>query len=235
MREHAHDHASIKRRLANGPSLSYLRDFIYGGIDGAVTTFALVAGVVGAELSIKTILILGAANLVADGFSMAASNFAGTRTEHDERASLEAYERRQVRTIPEGEREEVRQILIGKGFTGSALEHALDAYTECEDRWVEFMLQEEYGLPASLREPWPAALATLSAFVLCGAVPLVPYVLGLGRPFLLASVLTGLTFFAIGSAKAKWSEQAWWRLGLETFFIGGIAAVMAYLVGVMLA
>lgn len=234
MQEHSHEPHAIRRRLSEGPSLSYLRDWIYGGIDGAVTTFALVAGVVGAELSVKTILILGAANLVADGFSMAASNFVGTRTEHEERAHLEAYERQQVRRIPEGEREEVRQILLAKGFTGTALEHAVSAYTESEDRWVEFMLQEEYGLPASLRSPWLSAIATLSAFMICGAVSLLPYVVSMPDPFLWAAILTGVTFFAIGSAKSRWSQRAWWSLGLETFAIGGLAAGMAYMVGVWL-
>lgn len=234
MQEHSHEPHAIQRRLAGGPNLSYLRDWIYGGIDGAVTTFALVAGVVGADLSVRTILILGAANLVADGFSMAASNFVGTRTEHEERAHLETYERRQVRRMPEGEREEVRQILVNKGFTGDALEHAVAAYTASEDRWVEFMLQEEYGLPTSLRSPWLAALATLSAFIVCGAVSLMPYVLSLPRPFVLASILTGITFFAIGSAKSRWTQRAWWSLGLETTAIGGLAAAMAFFVGICL-
>src|SRR3954454_13682582 len=72
--EHDHSPEAISRRLAGNPRQNYLRDWVYGGIDGAVTTFAVVAGVVGAGLSARTVLILGAANLLADGFSMAASN-----------------------------------------------------------------------------------------------------------------------------------------------------------------
>ncbi len=61
----------------------YLEEFVYGGIDGAVTTFAVVAGVVGASLSSSIILILGFANLIADGFSMAVSNYLSTKSEND--------------------------------------------------------------------------------------------------------------------------------------------------------
>jgi hypothetical protein len=82
--EHGHNPHDVAKRLKQGPHVSYLRDWIYGGIDGTVTTFAVVAGVVGADLSTKVLLILGAANLFADGFSMAAANFTGTKAEMEE-------------------------------------------------------------------------------------------------------------------------------------------------------
>ena len=118
--EHEHSKQAIARRLAGAPSSSYLRDWVYGGIDGAVT-FAIVAGVIGAQLSNRVVLILGVANLVADGFSMAASNYSGTKTEHEEQAQLRAIEERHIEAVPEGEREEIRQIFRGKGFRGRDL------------------------------------------------------------------------------------------------------------------
>ncbi|MGV1015589.1 MAG: VIT1/CCC1 transporter family protein, partial [Methyloceanibacter sp.] len=71
--EHGHHPREIAKRLKTGPKASYLRDWVYGGIDGTVTTFAIMAGVVGASLSAGVVLILGVANLLADGFSMAAA------------------------------------------------------------------------------------------------------------------------------------------------------------------
>jgi len=132
--EHGHDSASIRRRLAAGPHVSYLRDWVYGGIDGAVTTFA---GVVGADLSSRVVLILGAANLVGDGFSMAVANFSGTRAERDEHAHLRAVEERHVDLVPEGEREEIRQIYRGKGFRGADPERAVAVITASRERWVD--------------------------------------------------------------------------------------------------
>jgi VIT1/CCC1 family predicted Fe2+/Mn2+ transporter len=86
-----------------------------------VTTFAVVAGVVGADLSTKALLILGAANFFADGFSMAAANFTGTKAEMEEYEKVRRVEERHVELAPEGEREEIRQIFEAKGFTGEAL------------------------------------------------------------------------------------------------------------------
>ncbi len=231
--EHEHSAEAIAERIGSVKH-SYVRDWIYGGIDGAVTTFAVVSGVAGAELSTAIVLILGFANLVADGFSMAASNYLGTRAEIDDYRRLEKIEYRHIEVEPEGEREEVRQIYRDKGFEGDELEKAVDLITSDDDRWVKTMLTEEYGLPTEIRSPWMAALSTFSAFIVCGLVPLLPYLLGADRSFGLAAVLTGLTFFLIGSVKSRWSTSGWLRSGLETLVVGALAASLAYGVGVLL-
>jgi VIT1/CCC1 family predicted Fe2+/Mn2+ transporter len=197
--EHEHSRQAIARRLSAAPRVSYLRDWVYGGIDGAVTTFAIVAGVVGAELSSGVVLILGLANVVADGFSMAASNYAGTKTEVEEKAQLRKVEERHIETVPDGEREEIRQIFRGKGFHGPDLERAVDVITADTKRWVDTMLSEEYGLPKAVRSPVKAAASTFAAFMLCGSVPLLPFAVDAPASFELSVVMTAVVFFLIGS------------------------------------
>jgi vacuolar iron transporter family protein len=233
--EHGHHPREIARRLEAGPRVSYLRDWVYGGIDGTVTTFAVVAGVVGAELSTKTLLILGAANLFADGFSMAAANFSGTKAEIEEYEHVRRMEERHVEFAPEGEREEIRQIFQAKGFEGEALASAVDVITKKRDRWIETMMTEEHGLPPIGRLPGKAALLTFLAFIVCGSIPLIPFILGVPATIWASTLMTGLTFFSIGSLRSFWSPAPWWRAGLETFLIGITAAAMAYLVGAVLA
>jgi VIT1/CCC1 family predicted Fe2+/Mn2+ transporter len=232
--EHAHTHAAIRERLAAGPQHSYLRDFVYGGIDGAITTFAIVSGVVGAQLSPRIILILGAANLLADGLSMAAGNYVATGAEHEEMRNAERIERRHIAVSPEGERAEVREIFRRRGLDGELLERVTAAITADRERWVRTMLRDEYGLPASVRSPWRAAASTFVAFLACGLVPLLPFVLGLGAPFWAAAAATGVVFGAIGAVKSRWSPRPWWRSGLETLLIGGGAAAVAYAIGAWL-
>jgi VIT1/CCC1 family predicted Fe2+/Mn2+ transporter len=234
MIEHDHSPEAIRERLEGGPLHSYTRDWVYGGIDGSVTTFAVVAGVIGADLSPAIVLVIGMANILADGFSMAASNFLGTRTEHEELSHLEAIEHRHIERDPEGEREEVRQIYERKGFEGDDLRRVVDLITADRTRWVRTMLTEEYGLPQEVRSPWRAAAATFSAFFVCGLVPILPFVFKAGGAFLLSTVLTGFVFFAIGSLKSRWSTISWWRSGLTTLVVGSIAAALAYATGVLL-
>jgi VIT1/CCC1 family predicted Fe2+/Mn2+ transporter len=232
--EHEHSTEAIRERLAAGPRHNYLRDWIYGGIDGSVTTFAVVTGVIGARLSPAVILILGFANLLADGFSMAASNFLATRAEYDDMKHIEAIEQRHIDLDPEGEREEVRQIFASKGFEGEDLKRVVELITADRVRWVRTMLTEEYGLPHEARSPWMAGASTFSAFMVCGLVPLMPFLVGITEPLVVSILLTGLVFFAIGSVKSRWSTASWWRSGLSTFIVGGAAAAIAYVVGIVL-
>jgi VIT1/CCC1 family predicted Fe2+/Mn2+ transporter len=232
--EHEHSAEAIKERLADGPAHNYLRDWIYGGIDGAVTTFAVMSGVAGAQLSSWIILALGFANLFADGFSMAASNFLGTKAEHDDWHRLEAIENRHIDLAPEGEREEVRQIFQLKGFAGEDLERIVELVTADRKRWVRTMLTEEYGMPLEIRSPWIASISTFSAFLVCGLVPLVPFLFKVSHALEVSMVMTGAVFVAIGSAKSKWSTTSWWRSGLTTLLVGAIAAALAYAAGMFL-
>jgi len=232
--DHKHSHEAIRKRLSTGPKISYLRDWIYGGIDGAVTTFAIVAGVVGAELSAAVVLILGVANLLADGFSMAAANYSGTKAEIDDYDRVRAAEIRHITDHPEGEREEIRQIFKAKGYEGAALDEIVHLVTSNQDMWLEVMLSEEYGLSAVQRSPTRAAIATFMAFIVCGAVPLIPYLFGMPGSAAFATVMTGAVFLAIGAAKSLWSTASWYVSALETFFIGIAAAGLAYAVGYFL-
>jgi VIT1/CCC1 family predicted Fe2+/Mn2+ transporter len=229
--EHGHTLEEIRTRLSRRSGQGYVRDWVYGGIDGAVTTLAVVAGVTGAELSAHVLVILGLANLLADGFSMAASNYSGTKAEVDDHARLRALEHRHIVEAPEGERAEVRDIYAAKGFAGPDLERIVGGITAEKRRWVDTMLSEEYGLPQVLRSPIRAALSTFTAFILCGVVPLVPFVLALPAAFACSVPVTALVFFTIGALKARWSTARWWVSGGETLAIGLAAATLAYAVG----
>jgi len=232
--EHDHSPDAIRRRLEAGPTHNYLRDWIYGGIDGSVTTLAVVTGVAGAQLSHWIILALGFANLFADGFSMAASNYLGTKAEHDDWRRLERIEHRHIDLAPEGEREEVRQIFKSKGFEGADLQRIVELVTANRERWVRTMLSDEYGLPHAVRSPWMAAFSTFTAFLICGLIPLLPYLFGTTKSFEISVVLTAVVFFAIGSIKSRWSTSSWWQSGVTTLLVGAIAASLAYVTGDLL-
>jgi VIT1/CCC1 family predicted Fe2+/Mn2+ transporter len=229
--EHGHSPQEITHRLAKGQKYSPLKDMIYGGIDGAVTTFAIVAGVEGAGLSHSIIVALGLANILADGFSMAASNYSGTKAELDDRKRIIQIEERHIADHPAGEREELRQILALRGLSGPVLEQATNEIARSKENWIDLMLTYEYGLSRDDPSPVRAAIATFAAFVMAGSIPLIPFVFGLPNPFALSVYATLLTFFLIGAGKSRWSLSKWWRSGGETLLIGGFAALLAYGVG----
>jgi VIT1/CCC1 family predicted Fe2+/Mn2+ transporter len=240
--DHEADHTpeAIRRRISGESNQGYLKDSIYGAIDGAVTTFAVVSSVAGAGLSGSIVIILGLANLLADGFSMASGNFLGTRAENQAARKARREEEEEIDKHPEGEREEIRQIYAAKGFEGETLEKVVEVITADKDRWLDTMMQEEHGQTGPPPSAIKAALATFFAFLVVGAIPLAAYFIDLvdptliGPPFPIACVLTGIAFFLVGALKGRAVDQHWALGGLETLGIGTLAAGMAYAIGVLL-
>ena len=235
-----HTPEAIRRRLDDGPDHSYIRDVIYGAVDGAVTTFAIAAGAVGADLSAAVVVVLGLANLFADGLSMAAGNYLGTRADRELVVELRRLESEQIDLVPEGEREEIRQLYAAKGFEGADLERVVEVITADRDRWLDTMIQEEHGLQLDGPAPLRAAFATFAAFLVVGAVPLLPFLVNkladgqVTNPFFWSAVLTAVAFVAIGAAKAFTLGGRIWRSATETLAVGGLAAATAWVIGYVL-
>lgn len=233
-----HTPEAIKRRIAAATQHSYLGDFVLGAVDGAITTFAIVAGAAGAGLSNGVVMVLGLANVLADGLSMAAGNYLRARSDQQLVDRFRRQEEMHIDHIPDGEREEIRQIFRNKGFDGATLDNIVEVITQDRRRWVDTMLTEEWGLQLTPPSPWRAGLATFFAFLLAGLVPLVPVMFALaqhaGDTFLWSAALTGVTFFAVGYARGLVVDRRPWTAGCETLLIGGAAASVAYLVGKLL-
>ncbi len=238
--EDEHTPHGIRKRLATEPRTSHLGDFVYGAIDGTVTTFAVVAGAAGADLGAAVVIILGVSNLFADGFSMAVSNYLGSTAEQDRQEQARREEERHIRLMPEGEREEIRQLFRAKGFEGEDLERAVEVITSDKDRWVEMMMNEELGFAPVDRSPARAGLATFVAFLVVGTIPLASYLINLAfpdtipDPFLVSIVLTGLAFLLVGALKSAVVGQRVFRGSAETVVLGAIAAGLAFVVGRLL-
>lgn len=230
----AHHPEAVQRRLDAATEHDYLADGILGGIDGCVTTFAVVAGATGGGLSPLVVIILGFANLIADGFSMAVSNYHGTQSERERVEQKRRTEERHIDAVPEGEREEVRQIFAQKGFEGDVLERIVETITGDRRLWVDTMITEEYGLPLQTPDPFRAGLTTFAAFFGVGLVPLLPYLLPFLAPttqFAASSVLTGIAFAAIGWVKGVRLQRPRLASARQTLWTGGVAAVLAYAAG----
>ena len=215
---------------------NYLGEFVYGGIDGCVTTFAVVAGAVGAELSSSIIIILGFANLLADGLSMSIGAYLSTRSEQDNYQKHRQTEYWEVENLPEVEREEVREIYRAKGFDGKLLEDVVQVITENKDRWVDVMMKEELEMMVEQKSPFLMGLVTYVSFILVGLIPLLIYVWDYFNPvsgslFVWSSVLTAFGFIIIGVLKTYVTQTNVWRGVLETVVLGAIAALVSYFVG----
>jgi vacuolar iron transporter family protein len=229
-----HHPESIRARLGRRREHGYLGDAVLGGIDGCVTTFAVVAGSVGGGFSGVVVVVLGFANLIADGFSMGVSNYLGTKSERERVENARRTEESHIDHIPEGERQEIRHIFAEKGFSGETLDRVVEVITGNRKLWVDTMLTEELGLQVEGRKPWRAGLATFIAFVIVGLIPLVPFLFpefSLDQKFRASAYVTAVAFAGVGLIKGAVLRRSLLRSALETLLIGGGAALLAYGIG----
>lgn len=175
------DSTHVEPRTALGVAQHYIRDLVYGANDGVITTFAVVAGVTGGTLEPIAVLVLGVANLLADGLSMGVGNYLGIRS--DERV-------REAQRLPEQEAFPVRH-----------------------------------------------GLATFVAFVVAGAVPLVPYLFSAlaANQFAWSTCLSLAVLFIVGAARAGVGTGRWWTSGLEMLGLGVIVGLAAYGAGAVVS
>lgn len=219
-----------------------LEEFVYGATDGAVTTFAVVAGVVGASLSPSIVLILGFANLLADGFSMAVGNYLATKARREYIEKARRKEEWEIVNKVDQERQEVRDIYANKGFKDDLLEDIVRIITSRRKVWVDTMMREELGLIEDGRRPRDAAITTFAAFNAVGLIPLLPFTIlyavgsitSVDDAFVYSVGFTAAAFFLIGIVKGRIVQRPLLRSGLSTLSIGAIAAAVAYVVGYLL-
>lgn len=242
MNAHHHSHHEHSEDQIHGEKSffkkfqDYLGEFVYGGIDGSVTTFAVVAGSAGAGLESSIIIILGFANLIADGFAMSVGSFLSTKSEKQNYEKHKAIEYWEVDNLPEKERDEIREIYEAKGFEGELLEKVVDTITADKDRWVDVMMKEELEMAEETKSPLAMGGVTFLSFGLFGLVPLLIYVIDYLNPikenlFFISSILTGLCFVAIGFLKSAVTNTSRIRSILETLILGGAAATLSYFIG----
>lgn len=219
----------------------YLKEIVYGGSDGIVTTFAVVAGFTGAQSGILSeypvliVLLFGFANLFADAFSMGVGNALSIFADRDVYRAERDKELYEIRNNPESEKKETIFILQKKGFTREQAEEITKLYSKNEGYWADFMMRYELELPTPEHEnPILTGAATIFSFVSFGFIPLIPYIIARGNEkFELSVLFTLMALTLLGILRFRVTGQNLLRSTLEIVLLGGTAATIAYFVGTL--
>ncbi len=224
----------------------YLKEIIYGGVDGTITTFAVVAGFSGAalsnetatQLSFMTVLLFGLANLFADGVSMGLGNFLAVRSDQGLYNTIRNEEREQSMRNADAEAEMTRHILIERGFLERDAVTLTEIYRGNDRFWVDFMVENGLDVPDPTGEnPLYTGIATFLSFVSFGLIPLIPFiVMGSFDPqtvfqFSGIGALGGLIL--LGALKWKIVGTNLFKSVGEIVLVGGAAASIAFFVGTL--
>ncbi|MBV9547675.1 MAG: VIT1/CCC1 transporter family protein [Chloroflexi bacterium] len=224
-------YARTTHREAHFTGSATVRDVVIGMSDGLTVPFALAAGLSGAVNDSFLVLVAGIAEMAAGSISMGLGGYLAARSEADSYNAELAREYEEVRTVPEVEAQEVRDIFRGYGLQGETLESAVEAVRSTPEGWVRFMMREELGLEEPDPKRAPQSAVTIALSYIAGAfLPLSPYAVGLPleTAFLWSIGVTLLALVAFGAAKARFTGVPMLRGAIQTAAVGGVAAGVAY-------
>jgi len=214
-----------------------MREVMLGLNDGLVAAFAVTSGVAAAFTNPKVVVMAGVAEMLGGAVSMGLAAYASARAQYEFYQSERQREHDEIRRWPERERDEIRGIYRGKGFSGALLEQIVTHITADPTRWRDVMMSEELGFGADVTEPPSrSAIFVGGSYLLGAAVPLVPY-LFIAPPLgiLASAIATVLVLFVVGAAKTLLTARSWWRSGLGSMGIGIAAALVTYGAGRLFA
>lgn len=238
-------HQTIAIEKHAGGAGKYIKSIVYGGLDGIITTFAVVASIAGAGLGVGVVIIMGFASLFADGISMGMGDFLSSKAENDYTNEERKRESWECEHYIEGEINEMVELYVGKGMSEEDASQVVGIMSKYRDIFIDTMMVEELGLMAvdPSDSPLKNGFVTLASFLIFGCVPMVSYVVAVAinpnhgetttfnATFMVASGMTLLTMFLLGALTSKFSPAKWYVSGLWMVANGGAAAVVAYLIG----
>lgn len=209
----------------------WIRDITLGANDGLVSILTLLAGVAGAA-SGDVVLLAGVAGLVAGAISMGVGAYVSAKAYRAFYRKEMEREIREMRELPDIEREEIREIYSRRGFQGELLEQVVDTITGDPRVWLKVMMTEELGLSAQFARPLGAAGVVFVSFILGGAVPVIPFMFldGLGA-LGVSIVLTAAALLAAGAIRSRFTGERPLPAGLELVGMAAVGVGVAFLIG----
>lgn len=220
-----------------------LKPIIFGGLDGILTAFAIVAGSAGGALDPSVVLILGFSNIFADALSMGVGEFLSSKAENEWILSEREREMWEMDNYPEGEVQEMIDIYVDKGMGREDAEKVINTMAKYKDFFVDIMMAEELELRVPdddhVKESMKEGVIMFCSFAIFGSLPLLGYViipisfpdLEEGYLFATACIVTGVVLFLMGCVKSNFSSSSWYFAGMETLLLGGACATVAYTIG----
>jgi VIT1/CCC1 family predicted Fe2+/Mn2+ transporter len=220
---HAHEHRDV-----NG---GWLRPAVFGAMDGLVSNFSLLSGVVGGSVGHSAVVLTGLAGLFGGAFSMAAGEYTSVASQRELVQAELAAERLELERNPQAELAELAQLYVRRGVEPALAYEVARQLTVDPEHALDVHAREELGVdPNDLPSPLVAAVSSFGSFALGAVLPLLPFLLGATSLLpVLAVALLGL--FACGAVVAKVTARSWWFSGVRQLVLGAAAAGVTFLLG----
>ncbi len=226
--EEFHLHKLDERHKLENP----LRDVILGGQDGLVNALGIILGITAVTSDIHILIATVLAASFAESISMGAVAYTSALSQKDFYESERHKENREIDTVPEMEKEEVRRIYEEKGLKGKVLEEVVDTITSDKKIWLDTMMAEELHIePVNTKAVLKSSVIVTIATLIGHLIPLFPFFFVAHLPGLIIAIfLSAITLFIVGAYQAATLVGSWWKVGLRMVLIGLFAAALGYLI-----
>ncbi|XP_049850284.1 uncharacterized protein LOC126322406 [Schistocerca gregaria] len=244
---HAHINRSNKHDEKHMSTKFSLKSCVFGGLDGIVTTFSTISSLSGAGTHISTIIILGFANLVADGLAMGIGDYISEKSEHDFLSKQYRSKLWRYMNCLDLEKKDMTDFYIKKGMSLENAERVVDILSKRKEHFIDLVMVEKLGLmpPDQNENPLLMGLATFLSFLIFGMVPLMPYVISASlkikvekrffdNEFIASIPLTLMTLFVLGAISSKYTTKQWIRTGIWFVLLGGLASALSFVLAYLL-
>jgi len=226
----------------------FVKSIVYGSMDGIVTTFSVVSGVVGGRIAVGAVLILGFSNMLGDGLAMGLGDYMSSSAELKYAMKEREREVWECENDLDSEKREMIELYSKKeGISEADAKQIVDIISRNQQTFVDIMMVEELGLmpPSPDDSPWKNGLVTFIAFIVCGSIPLIPYIVDVAvngsaslaiadATFGASIALTAATMFMLGAVTSKFTPQHWTVAGGFQLLVGSFAAGSTFLVAYLL-
>jgi VIT1/CCC1 family predicted Fe2+/Mn2+ transporter len=217
-----------------GSKRQYMRDVILGVNDGLVSTFLLVAGVVGGGLTTTQVLLTGVSGALAGMISMAIGEYLATKSQDEVFDAEMALEAEHLKHFRAHEKDQLHDMLSDMGLTGKDLETVVEIIDSNDDAMLAMQGALEFGIVDSERRSAIGAGATSGLLFLTGALPsIIPFVFvtSVSAGLIVASILAGIGLFVVGALKTAATKKNPFVSGIENLALGFTGGVLSYFVG----
>jgi VIT1/CCC1 family predicted Fe2+/Mn2+ transporter len=213
----------------------YLRSVVYGFNDGLTANFGLVAGVIGASVEPRILIVTGVAGALADALSMGSSGYLAARSEAEVAARQVAMEKAELRLMPDIEEQELAVILEAKGLSPERAAETAKAMMGDPKQALDTKVQEELGIQPPAVTPLSDGLVTGAATAVGALIPLLPFFATEADTAIWISLtMAMLAHFAVGAARSVFTGRGVWVSGRDMFLVGFGVAAAGYVIGVLL-
>jgi predicted membrane protein (TIGR00267 family) len=209
-----------------------LRSIVYGFNDGLTANFGLVAGVLGAAVDERALLVAGVAGMMADALSMGSSGYLAAKSEAEVYAHEIALEREEIRLMPEIEAEELALIYEAKGVSAARAQEMAHSMLASPEQMLQEKIREELEISPAAMTPLKDGVMTGMATAFGAVIPVLPFfIFDFAIAIWVSFAVSMLAHFGVGAARSFFTGRGVLRSGFDMFIVGLGVAVAGYFIG----